>query len=167
MPAIRVIQKGKPVFQQLSFRQQDMVRLATVGVASILERTRLGRGPTDGPAKPLSQSYARFKLRRGLIPRRDLRGTGMFPVKARGRGAKLKKAVTRFVGHMMDNLSVRTVSDNIATAGFTTLAARTKAQANNQREPFLVWSPKNRAAVMEAARQIFRAATDKLLRKSA
>jgi len=39
---------------------------------------------------------------------------------------------------MLDNLRVRTVSDNLARSGFAQYAARVKARANHQREP--CWS---------------------------
>jgi len=159
--SFRIYQKGKLVFDQLSFRQQDMVKIGTVGVAAVIERVLLGRGPTDGPAKPLRNWYARLKQRKGLIPRRDLMGTGFMHVKQLQKGKlRISKKTAllggRFVGHMMDNLSLRTVTENSAKAGFTQNVARIKAQANEKREPFVTFSPKNREAVTSAAAQIFR-----------
>jgi hypothetical protein len=151
MPSVRIWQKKTIVLDQLNFHQRDMVKIGTVGVATVLNRVKLGRGPEDGPAKPLRQAYARFKQRHGLVPRRDLVGMGGQVFLAAGK--RRKKAKLSKFGHMLDSFALRTVTENNAKADFSTEPARIKARANNLRETFVVFSPKNRAAVIEAARR--------------
>ena len=55
---------------------------------------------------------------------------------------------------MLRNLQVRTVSENKSRAGLSTRKDRIKAWANQKIEPWLVFSPKNRAAVLEATRRV-------------
>ena len=56
-------------------------------------------------------------------------------------------------GDMLGNFMVRTVSENKATANLTTRKGRIKAWINQKIEPWMVFSPKNKAAVAEATRQ--------------
>ena len=56
---------------------------------------------------------------------------------------------------MLQNLAVRTVSENRAKAGLSTRKDRLKAWANQKIQPWLLFSPKNKTAVTEAARRIF------------
>jgi len=57
---------------------------------------------------------------------------------------------------------VRTVSEKAAKAGLSTRKDRIKAWANQKIQPWLVFSPKNRAAVAEAARRVFQEAIKRL-----
>ena len=147
-------------FGELTFPQQTMVKLGTVGLSSVLNRIQAALGPIDLPAKPLTKNYAIYKTRHGLRNVRDLRGFGGQVFLDSGK--RRKKAKWSPMGHMLDNLSLRTVSENKANIGFTLEQARIKAAANQMREIFLVFSPKNRAAIMEAARRIFLEITNKL-----
>jgi len=160
MPSMRVFFKQKIIPGRFNVRQKEMLKLGTVGVSSILNRLALGRGPNDGPAKPLGQGYMRFKLRKGLKPFRDLRATG-FGIISR---ARKRKARRKFQGHMLDNFRVRTVSETRATANVSGFAARVKARANQNIEPWMVLSPKNKAAVIRAAQLIVNQAKDTILK---
>lgn len=140
MASVRIWQKKKIVLDQLNFRQRDMVKIGTVGVATVLNRVTAALGPSDGPAKPLTKRYAIRKSRLHLSNRRDL----------------------TFTGRMLRNVSLRTVSDNSARAALTSRKERIKGLANDRIEPWLVFSAKNRQAVMEAARQVFREVTNQL-----
>ena len=64
---------------------------------------------------------------------------------------------------MLGNLSVRTVSERAAKAALTSRRERIKGLANLRREPWLVFSPRNRAAVVEAARRLLREITPRLM----
>ena len=55
-------------------------------------------------------------------------------------------------GDMLRNFQVRTVSDNKAKANNSTRKDRLKAWINQKIEPWVVFSPKNKAAVAESAR---------------
>ena len=55
---------------------------------------------------------------------------------------------------MLRNFMVRTVSENRARAGLSTRKDRIKAWVNQKIEPWVVFSPKNKAAVLEAARRV-------------
>ena len=133
MPSVRIWQKKRIVLNNLNFRQHQMVKIGTVGVATVKNRVTAALGPDDGPAKPLTKRYAIRKTRLGLGNRRNL----------------------TFTGNMLRNLSLRTVSENAAKANVTSRKERIKAWANQNMQPWLVFSPKNRAAVTEAARRVF------------
>ena len=66
MASIRIWQKKKIVLDQLNILQRDMVKIGTVGVASVLNRVQAALGPSDGPAKPLATWYAKWKSARHL-----------------------------------------------------------------------------------------------------
>jgi hypothetical protein len=140
VPSVRIWQKKRLVLDNLSFRQHQMVKIGTVGVGAVKNRVQAALGPEDQPAKPLTKRCAIRKTKLGLGNRRDL----------------------TFTGAMLRNLQVRTVSENRARAGLSTRKDRMKAWANQKIEQWLVFSPKNKAAVMEAARRVFQEATKRL-----
>ncbi|MCW5982431.1 MAG: hypothetical protein KIT09_30370 [Bryobacteraceae bacterium] len=109
-----------------------MLKVGTVGVAAVKNRLAASQGPSDAPAKPLTKRYAIQKTKLGLGNRRNL----------------------SFSGGMLRNLQVRTVSENKSRAGLSTRKDRIKAWANQKIEPWLVFSPKTRAAVLEATRRV-------------
>jgi hypothetical protein len=126
----------------LNFRQLEMLKLGTVGLAAVKNRLAAGLGPTDGPAKPLTKRYAIYKSKR--LRRRAVRDLSL-------------------TGSMLGNLSVRTVSERAAKAALTSRKERIKGLVNMRREPWLVFSPRNRAAVLEAARRLLREITPRLI----
>jgi len=125
----------------LNFRQQSMFKIGTVGVAAVKNRLAAAQGPTDGPAKPLTKRYAITKSRLGKGNRRNLMMTG----------------------DMVRNFQVRTVTDNRAKANNSTRKDRLKAWMNQKIQPWVVFSPKNAAAVREAARRVLQEMKPKLL----
>ena len=133
MPSVRIWQKKRLVLDHLSFPQMSMVKIGTVGVAAVKNRVTAALGPNDTPAKPLTKRYAIRKTKLGKGNRRNL----------------------TFTGDMLRNFQVRTVSENRARAGLSTRKDRIKAWANQKREQWLVFSPKNKAAVVEATRRVF------------
>jgi len=134
MASVRIWQKKQIRLDRLNFKQHQMFKIGNVGVAAVKNRVGAALGPSDAPAKPLTKRYAIRKTRLG-----------------KGTGALLR------------NLQVRTVSENRAKAGPSTRKDRIKAWANQKIEPWLVFSPKNKAAVVEAARRVFQEATKRLL----
>jgi hypothetical protein len=66
-------------------------------------------------------------------------------------------------GDMLRNFQVRTVSDNKAKANNSTRKDRLKAWINQKIEPWVVFSPKNKAAVAESARRVLLDMKPKLL----
>ena len=119
-----------------------MLKLGTVGLAAVKSRLAAGLGPTDGPAKPLTKRYAIYKSKR--LRRRAVRDLSL-------------------TGSMLGNLSVRTVSERAAKAALTSRKERIKGLVNMRREPWLVFSPRNRAAVLQAARRLLREITPRLI----
>ena len=132
MPSVRIWQKKRLVLDHLSFPQKSMVKIGTVGVAAVKNRVQAALGPADSPAKPLTKRYAIRKTKLGKGNRRNL----------------------TFTGDMLRNFQVRTVSENRARAGLSTRKDRIKAWANQKREQWLVFSPKDRQAVLEAGRRV-------------
>jgi len=133
--SVRIWFKRQLRVDHLSFRQFQMLKLGTVGLAAVKNRLATARGPTDAPAKPLTKRYAIYKSR--VLRRRAIRDLSL-------------------TGSMLRNLSVRTVSEKAAKASLTSRKDRIKGLANERIEPWLVFSPANNAAVTEAARRIFR-----------
>lgn len=130
---VRIWQRKQIRLDRLTFTERMMFTLGNVGVASVKNRVSAAQGPTDGPAKPLTKNYAIRKTKRGKGNRRNLTVTG----------------------DMLRNIQVRTVRENRAKAAVTSRKERIKAWANEQRERWLVFSPRNLAAVLEAARRVF------------
>ncbi|MCS7023889.1 MAG: hypothetical protein NZV14_03755 [Bryobacteraceae bacterium] len=126
----------------LNFHQFQMLKLGTVGLAAVKNRLAAGLGPTDGPAQPLTKRYAIYRSKR------------------RKRRAVRHLSLT---GNILCNLSVRTVNDPAAKAALSSRRERIKGLANQRREPWLVFSPRNRAAVVVAARRMLRETTPQLL----
>jgi hypothetical protein len=143
----------------LTIPQRKMYDIGVAGLESIKQRVAKAYGVTDSPAAPLkSESWKRIKKSRGLKPIRDLHGTGMmWPEKGGKRKAKLKN-----VGHLMDQLSVRKVSDNRAYISEpTTRAGRVKARRNRDMLGFSLY---NRAAILRAVQVVIGDIKNKIIK---
>jgi hypothetical protein len=132
MASVRIWQKKQIRLDRLNFKQHQMFKIGNVGVGAVKNRVGAAFGPSDAPAKPLTKRYAIRKTRLGKGNRRNLTLTG----------------------DMLRNFMVRTVSGNRARAGLSTRKDRIKAWVNQKIEPWVVFSPKNKAAVLEAARRV-------------
>ena len=141
MASVRVFYKKQVRIDQMNFRQQSMLKIGTVGVAALKNRLAAAQGPTDSSAKPLTKRYAIRKTQLGKGNRRNL----------------------MFTGDMLRNFQVRTVSDNKAKANNSTRKDRLKAWINQKIEPWVVFSPKNKAAVAESARRVLQDMKAKLV----
>ena len=141
MPSVRIWQKKQIRLDRLTFPQNQLFKIGSVGVAAVKNRLAAAQGPDDSPAKPLTKRYAIKKTKLGKGNRRNL----------------------TFSGDMIRNLMVRTVSEKAAKAGLTTRKDRIKAWANQRIEQWLVFSPKNKAAVVEAARRVMQEAAKRLV----
>lgn len=141
MASVRIWQKKQIRLDRLNFRQHQMFKIGNVGVAAVKNRVTSAQGPADAPAKPLTKRYAIQKTKIGRGNRRNL----------------------TFTGDMLRNLAVRTVSEGKAKASLSTRKDRIKAWANQKIEPWLVFSAKSRAAVLEAARRVFQENTKQLV----
>jgi hypothetical protein len=132
MPSVRVYQKKQLRLDLLNFRQRQMYELGAAGVAAVKARLAAAQGPEDSAAKPLTKRYAIWKTRKGKGNRRNL----------------------TFSGDLLRNFQVRTVSENRAKASVSTRKDRIKAWVNQKIEPWVVFSPRNRQAVIEVARHV-------------
>ena len=132
MPSVRVYQKKQIRLDRLSFAQTQMFKVGNVGVAAVKNRLNAAQGSSDGPAKPLTKRYAIWKTKLGKGNRRNLTLTG----------------------DMLRNFQVRTVSENKAKASTSTRKDRVKAWITNKIEPWITFSPKNRAAVLAAMNRV-------------
>lgn len=145
------------------FQKNQMQRLGEFGIATVKARVARGVGSDDAPMKALSaktspilhhgkfvrqrESYAQWKLKHGLQPIRDLMGTG------------------KEGGHMMDNLTVRSVTESTVRMAFTARQARAKALSNERRTPFLSFSDADERKIVTYAAQMFRSQVEVLRRK--
>src|SRR5579885_1938279 len=141
MPSVRIYHKKQIRLDRLNVRQHQMFKIGTVGVAAVKNRLASALGPQDAPAKPLTKRYAIYKTKLGRGNRRNL----------------------TFSGDLLRNFQVRTVSENRAKASVSTRKDRIKAWANQKREAWMVFSPKNKAAVVEVARKMLDAMKPRLL----
>jgi hypothetical protein len=132
MPSVRVYQKKQLRLDRLNFRQSQMFKIGNVGVASVKNRLVAAQGPADSSAKPLTKRYAIWKTKLGKGNRRNL----------------------TLSGDMLRNFQVRTVSENRAKASTSTRKDRIKAWITNKLEPWVVFSPRNKTAVLEATRRV-------------
>jgi len=133
VPSVRIYQKKQLRLDRLNFTQRQMFKIGSVGVATVKNRLAAAQGPTDAPAKPLTKNYAIRKSKWHKGNRRNL----------------------YLSGAMLRNFMVRTVSERSARASLTTRKDRIKAWVNQKIERWIVFSPKNKAAVTEAARRVF------------
>ncbi len=132
MASVRIYQKKQIRLDRLNFRQAQMFKIGNVGVAAVKNRLAAAQGPNDSQAKPLTRRYAIQKTKLGKGNRRNL----------------------SFTGDMLRNFLVRTVSENKAKANNSTRKDRLKAWLNQKIEPWVVFSPKNRTAVLDATNRI-------------
>lgn len=163
--SVKVYVKQELRLDLLNVAQRDMFRLGVIGVGQVVSRVQAGHGPNDGPAKALSGWHQRWKTKHGLKPVRDLTVTG----------------------DMLRSLSVRTVSENRVKLGVsegfpatprklraqkwvknkkgesrqTAVTQKDKAWWNQQKEPWLVFSPANMEGIRAGGQQI---AQEQLLR---
>jgi hypothetical protein len=147
MGFIKCYVKRRLELGRLNFSQRQMFLLGNIALGNVMNRISLAQGPADTPAKPLKKPYAIRKTKYGLGNKRNLYYTG-----------RMKRAV-----------SVRSVSETSARAFPTTRHARLAGHANTRIEPWLVYSPKNRMAVVKSANIFFmqnarRLALEKALR---
>ncbi len=141
MPSVRVYQKKQLRLDLLNFRQRQMYELGSAGVAAVKTRLAAAQGPEDSPAKPLTKRYAIWKTRKGKSNRRNL----------------------TFTGNLLRNFQVRTVSEGRAKANLSTRKDRIKGRANQAIEPWMVFSPRNRQAVIEETRKTLAQLKSRLL----
>jgi hypothetical protein len=141
MPSIRIYQKKQIRLDRLSFRQTQMFKIGNVGVAAVKNRVTAAMGPSDSAAKPLTKRYAIFKTKRGKGNRRNLMLTG----------------------DMLRNFLVRTVSETKAKASNSTRKDRIKAWITSKIELWIVFSPRNKTAVLDATNRVLQEAKSRLL----
>ena len=151
MASARVFVKKQVRIDHLTFRQQAMFKIGTVGLASVKNRLAAAQGPTDGAAKPLTKRYAIWKNKQGKGNRRNLMLTG----------------------DMLRSFQIRTASENKSRAGFSGRSGSTigskvrnkrgklvgvenklKAWVTNKVEPWIVFSSRNKHETIESAKRV-------------
>jgi hypothetical protein len=145
MASVRVYYKKQIRIDRMNFRQQSMLKIGTVGVATLKNRVAAALDSNDAPSKPLTKGYARHKTKLGLGDKRNL----------------------MFTGDMLRNFQVRTVSDNRAKANNSTRMGRLKAWLNQKIEPWVLFSPKNQKEVAESAAKVLKDMAPALVLESA
>ena len=143
---VKIYFKKEIRLDNLSFNQLQMFKLGTVGLGNRKDEILRGLNGQGQTAKPLTKGYAIFKSK---------------ATKYAGGGRNVRDL--RLTGDMLREWSVRTVSDKQAFSGWSTRKGREKARANNLIEPFIVWSPRNRTAVVSGAFQMMAENTKKLI----
>jgi hypothetical protein len=144
--SVKIYVKKQIRVDRLNFNQRQMLKLGTVGVAGVIARAQSATNVADSAAKPLSRGYA--------IRKSKLRGGQKLAGAVGGSRAITNKRDLTLTGSMLGNLKVRTVSENRASAGWSTLKDRQKARNNERLEHFIDFSPRNTAKVVEAAERI-------------
>ena len=152
---VRVYVKKSLRLDLLNIPQRQMYDLGVAGLGTVKQRVAKAYGMADAPAAPLkSESWKRIKKSKGLKPIRDLHGTGMMytsNIAAFRNRVMKRKSKLKSVGHLMDQLLVRSVSSNRAVIPEpTTDAGRMKARRNRD---MLGFSPFNRQVIVQAAQK--------------
>jgi hypothetical protein len=145
MASVRVYYKKKIRIDRMNFRQQSMLKIGTVGVATVKNRVAAALDSNDAPSKPLSKGYARHKAKLGLGDKRNLMLTG----------------------DMLRNFQVRVVTENRAKANNSSRSGRLKAWINQKIEPWVLFSPKNQKATQESGALVLKEMAPTLLLESA
>jgi len=153
---VNIYVKKKLQLGKLNFSQRQMLAVGNAGLNSIKARTKKALDSEDKPAKLKSKAWAKIKSRNGLRNVKDLRGTGKMYTDAiakyRGREAKRKNKLKN-VGHLMDQILVRKVSENRAyIVEPSTAPGRMKARGNAE---MLMLSPTDQRAIKDAAVRAF------------
>jgi len=153
---VNIYVKKKLQLGKLNFSQRQMLAVGNAGLNSIKARTKKALDSEDKPAKLKSKAWAKIKSRNGLRNVKDLRGTGKMYTDAiakyRGREAKRKNKLKN-VGHLMDQILVRKVSENRAyIVEPSTAPGRMKARGNAE---MLMLSPTDQRAIKDAAGRAF------------
>ncbi len=161
-------------FDSLSlFDKNRMERLGEFAIQTVKARVARGIGSDDAQMAPLSGSrivkakvwnkrsryvtingryrmtegYAAWKSKHGLQPIRDLKGTG------------------KDGGNMLENLTVRSVSESLVTIGFSQNKARAKAISNERKSPWLSFSDSDERLIVAYARQMFQSQVEVIRRQ--
>jgi hypothetical protein len=148
MASVRIYQKKEIRLDRLSFKQTQMFKIGTVGVAAVKNRVMAAHGPNDGPAKPLSRLYAIQKTKMGKGNRRNLILTGDLLRNFQVRTVSENKAVARATGRGTTKTTTNKRGKSVG------IENKVKAWITNKIEPWAVFSPKNNAAVRDAAQQV-------------
>jgi hypothetical protein len=145
------------------FKRRQMEVLGQFALRTVIARTKQGLGSNDQAMPALSRKsspvlkhgkfvrqrvgYAEWKAKHGLRPIRDMVGTG------------------KVGGHMLDNPSVRQVTDSSVRIAITSRSARAKAISNEKRTPFFSFSDSDQKKIMDRAAEIFTAEVQALARQ--
>lgn len=127
---IRVYVKRKLELGRLTLDQQKMYKIGMIAVGTVKDRVKAGVNDQDAASKPLATRYAILKQK--TLHKRPIRDLSL-------------------TGAMLDNFTVRTVSDHSAYANLTTNDLRTRARANNEIELWVSYSRKNIATIIPQA----------------
>lgn len=132
IPGIRIEYNGVNVrLVGFRFSKFDNLRILETGIASIKGRLAKGIGENDGPTKPLTKRYARFKA-----------------------FARRKKAVRDLdlTGRLLSEIKPRYADDRQATADAVTRLGRLKARVHRD---LLQLSDNDQKAMLEKAGDLF------------
>lgn len=144
---IKVYVKKQIRLDRLDFSQRQMFTLGNVGLASRKNEIDQALNANGTTAKPLTKRYAIYKSRISKI--------------TQGRGRNVRDL--RYTGDMLREWSVRTVSDKQAVAAWTTRKGRIKARANESKESFISWSPRNTEDVTRVGQQLIEGSKQRLV----
>lgn len=136
MISVRIKFQGRKVrIKGFGIRPLQMLRLGGIGLAAVKARVARGLNIDDQAMPPLKKRYAIQKN------------------KQIGGGRQVRDL--RLTGSMLNNLTVRSATENQVRIALTRQADRQKALRNQQISPWLGWSPADIQAVEAAARRIF------------
>jgi hypothetical protein len=175
-PFVRVYIKKKLTLNHLTIGQREMYEVGRTALQSIKRRVAAAIGSNDAPAPPLKtrrarrwseskmqfvesgpprSGWARIKMKYGLRPVRDLHGTGLMwsgKIAEYTHRELKKKSKLKNVGHLMDQLLIRRVSDKAVIIDEPSqIAGRMKALANRD---MLLLSPNDCATIDQAVKYI-------------
>ena len=118
----------------VAFSRDQMAQIGSFGLEKLKRRVSFGIGSNDAAMPGLQVGYQRLKARRVGSSLRDL----------------------KFTGRMLDDLKIQSVSESSVRMDITTALSRIKARTNEQRSPWLSFSPSDEAAIYAEASRQFR-----------
>lgn len=160
--SVRIWAKKQLRLEPLTIRQRQMVEIGSAGLLSVFQRVRNAQNASDAPAKPLTKRYAIYKSKRHLGNKRNLFLTGQMLRSLKLRTVRDNRAYASVGADMrVENKALRKKDKTIRK-----LTNKDVAWVNQQRDPWLLFSPANRRVIIAKAREVFNQAVQSMVRQT-
>lgn len=151
-------QKVRFFGKEIGFQELQMLVLGNYGVDLIKDRVSRGIGSDDAPMPALkSQKAKRWSKSRQRWVEYGIESKWSYPAQKRKAGGQPIRDLSGpgVDGHMLDDLSLRSVSAREVRIDITRQTSRMKARVNEIRAPWWGWSPADVTKLVVRARELF------------